>query len=267
MFRIPTCSAETFLSLSRLPVPLPASRPDGGSGGRHRPSRRPRTGARRSSRPVHPRTRGSAAAASYPGSGPGLPGGAPPVHPQQPAGQRGHVLARLQPHLRPRETLPLYARHRSPAGQAIKCGCRTSTPAALRHPLSTDKSISPSPRIQQSINAIPFQVSALCLPPMRRYIVIAGLVTLTLFCAGFARSTATRSAGQTRLAKATAPATSRRATSRRATSRRATSRRATSRRATSRRATSRRATSGEPYNQADGLGIPDLTKLASDLTS
>jgi len=102
---------------------------------------------------------------------------------------------------------------------------------------------------------------------MRRYIVIAGLVTLTLFCAGFARSTATRSAGQTRLAKATAPATSRRATSRRATSRRATSRRATSRRATSRRATSRRATSGEPYNQAVGLGIPDLTKLASDLTS
>ena len=82
---------------------------------------------------------------------------------------------------------------------------------------------------------------------MRRYIVIAGLVTLTLFCAGFARSTATRSAGQTRLAKATAPATSRRATSR--------------------RATSRRATSGEPYNQAVGLGIPDLTKLASDLTS
>ena len=72
---------------------------------------------------------------------------------------------------------------------------------------------------------------------MRRYIVIAGLVTLTLFCAGFARSTATRSAGQTRLAKATAPATS------------------------------RRATSGEPYNQAVGLGIPDLTKLASDLTS
>ena len=82
---------------------------------------------------------------------------------------------------------------------------------------------------------------------MRRYIVIAGLVTLTLFCAGFARSTATRSADQTRLAKATAPATPRRATSR--------------------RATSRRATSGEPYNQAVGLGIPDLTKLASDLTS
>ena len=59
---------------------------------------------------------------------------------------------------------------------------------------------------------------------MRRYIVIAGLVTLTLFCAGFARVTATRSADQTRLAKATAPATPRRATSRRATSRRATSR-------------------------------------------
>jgi hypothetical protein len=49
---------------------------------------------------------------------------------------------------------------------------------------------------------------------MRRYIVIAGLVTLTLFCAGCARVTATRNAAETRLAKATAPATPRRATSR-----------------------------------------------------
>jgi hypothetical protein len=49
---------------------------------------------------------------------------------------------------------------------------------------------------------------------VRRYIVIAGLVTLTLFCAGCAGLTATRSAAETRLAKATAPATPRRAASR-----------------------------------------------------
>ena len=50
---------------------------------------------------------------------------------------------------------------------------------------------------------------------MRRYIVTASLVILTLFCAGYAGLTATRSADETRLAKATAPATSRRATPRR----------------------------------------------------
>jgi len=64
---------------------------------------------------------------------------------------------------------------------------------------------------------------------VRRYIVIAGLVALTLFCAGWAGVTATRNAAETRLARATVPATPRRATSGRATSGRATSRRATSR--------------------------------------
>ena len=59
---------------------------------------------------------------------------------------------------------------------------------------------------------------------MRRYIVIAGLVALTLFCAGWAGVTATRNAAETRLARATVPATPRRATSGRATSGRATSR-------------------------------------------
>ena len=63
---------------------------------------------------------------------------------------------------------------------------------------------------------------------MHRYIVIAGLVALTLFCAGCAGATATRNAAETRLAKATVPATPRRATPRRATSRKKAARSARS---------------------------------------
>ena len=81
---------------------------------------------------------------------------------------------------------------------------------------------------------------------MHRYIVIAGLVTLTLFCAGWAGVTATRNAAETRLARATVPATPRRATPRRATPRRATPRRATPRRATSRKKAARSTPAADP---------------------
>jgi hypothetical protein len=99
---------------------------------------------------------------------PAEPGDAPPVTLRQVTHQRRHVLARLQPHLRPRETraqrlqqpppfrqhpsraypdgssrlrfsckhkqrnrqaAALYARPRRPAGQDPKCGCRTSEAA------------------------------------------------------------------------------------------------------------------------------------------